>query len=748
MRFLGRLVAVALGLALLGVGVLWVVGRGTFGEPVGPGEIQGPRVPAGEMRSRAASQLEAAEAIGVPAPKQILFGDLHVHSTYSLDAFLMSLPLMGGHGAHPVADACDFARYCSGLDFWSINDHAISLTPARWQGTIESLRECQAVAGGGEPDLVSFLGWEWTQIGSNPENHYGHKNVVLRDLDNGAIPARPIFAKPPPDAPDRNLANLAGPVSLGALAVAAGDSGGHSLARFMSELLDDPLCPEGVPVRDLPDTCKEGAETPADLFAKLDDWGQPAMVIPHGTAWGLYTPQGASWQKQASSAQHDPRWQRLVEVYSGHGNSEEFRDWTSVEFGTEGTRICPEPSKGYLPSCWRAGQIIRERCLSAGEAEPECERRAVVARRNYVEADISGFLTVPGVRYEDWLDSGQCNDCFQPAFNTRPQSSVQYMMALGGFEQGREEPVRLRFGFIASSDVHSARPGTGYKEYDRAEMTEARLGSTIDTSLGGRDTRPPAPESIAFDPTESDIPFFARNEVERAASFFVSGGLVAVHSEGRGRDAVWDALDRREVYGTSGPRILLWFDLLNGPDGSSEPMGSEVELGEAPVFEVRAIGSFEQEAGCSNEAVDALGPERIEWLCGGECLRPSDERRLISRIEVVRIRPQREAGERVGPLIEDPWRVFPCRPDPEGCRVLFGDPGFAEGARDAVYYVRAIEEPSPAVNAGNLRCERDEDDTCLEVHPCPPEPFEDDCLTETEHRAWSSPVFVGYAGAS
>jgi hypothetical protein len=213
-----RWVLVAVGtvvaLLVLAVAGLWVLGKGWFGDVWRGGLPAARAVAPAVVAERAARIQEAATAMGVVAePDQILFGDLHVHTTFSGDAFQMALPMAGGDGAHPVADACDFARHCAGLDFWSINDHDLTLT--RSAGRRRSRRSASATrspATPPHPDMVTFLGWEWTQIGLTPENHYGHKNVVLLDLEDGKIPTRPIVAGAPPGS--RGIADELGPPAL------------------------------------------------------------------------------------------------------------------------------------------------------------------------------------------------------------------------------------------------------------------------------------------------------------------------------------------------------------------------------------------------------------------------------------------------------------------------------------------------------------------------------------------------------
>jgi hypothetical protein len=718
---------------------------GCSGRHEEPGTPAGKAVPAPVVAARMDAQKAALAGLGGAGAtsKQVLFGDLHVHTTFSVDAFMRTLPLMQGEGAHPPADACDYARYCSALDFWSINDHAEGITPAHWHETKDSIRQCNAVAGDPKnPDVVAFLGWEWTQVGNTPDNHYGHKNVIFRETADDRVPTRPISAR----AGLLGQAFTQRPPLWDRIKFPIYDFFNRQryfdFGQLQDEIIATPLCPTGVDVKQLPADCHETAETPDVLFEKLSQWGVDSMVIPHGTTWGLYTPGGSTLDKQLKGAMHDEQKQRLFEIYSGHGNSEEFRPWKAVDTGPNGEPQCPAPTPGYLPCCWQAGEIIRSRCSDPKSAE--CENLVAAARINYMQADVAGHRTIPGAQVEDWKDCGQCRDCFNPAFNYRPGNSGQYALAITNFDNPRK-PRRFEFGFMASSDNHSARPGTGYKEYARRAMTEA-IGARSETwrerILG--EPEDPAPASRTTDEIPPGQPF-QMVDIERQASFFMTGGLVAVHSEGRDRDAVWNALSRREVYATSGDRLLLWFDLVNGPDGTALPMGSRAELASPPRFRVRAAGSFAQKPGCPEHATQALGKDRLELLCRNECYNPGDERRLITRIEVVRVRPQVRPNEPVRELVEDPWRRFDCPADRAGCSVEFEDPSFLLNGRPAVYYVRAIQEKTPAVNAGGLRCERDAEGNCTKVHPCYGDyrtPFDDDCLSDNEERAWSSPIFL------
>ena len=260
------------------------------GQHQGPGEVTSAHVPPPVVVGRASEEARAVVAL-VPAEagrptKQILFGDLHVHTTFSADAFIASLPMLQGEGVHPPADACDFARFCSGLDFWSVNDHAEAISPRHWAETKESIRQCNAVAGDPQnPDLVAFLGWEWTQVGATPADHYGHKNVIFRDTDDDRVPRRPISAlnrhligamrTPPPlwqrlQFPLHDWANR---------------QRYYDFQRFQIEAHDVPLCPPGVDTRALPADCHEAAQTPQELYEKLAQWGFDTLVIPHGTTW-------------------------------------------------------------------------------------------------------------------------------------------------------------------------------------------------------------------------------------------------------------------------------------------------------------------------------------------------------------------------------------------------------------------------------------------------------------------------------
>ena len=152
-----------------------------------------------------------------------------------------------------------------------------------------------------------------------------------------------------------------------------------------------------------------------------------------------------------------PERQRLIEVFSGHGNSESFRGWERLERDASEAEQCPEPTADFLPCCWQAGEIMRARCVDL--PADECEARVREARRLALAAGTTPRRVFPDASAEDWLDCDQCRDCFKPVFSLRPGQSAQYGLAITNPAESDANgaPLRFRFGFISTNRL-SIRP--------------------------------------------------------------------------------------------------------------------------------------------------------------------------------------------------------------------------------------------------------------------------------------------------
>ena len=651
----------------------------------------------------------------------ILFGDLHSHSANSLDAAMLHLPLVGGAGFRGPDMSCEFARYCSDLDFWSINDHAEQQTIEQWRENITAVRQCEAKYASSEDrhPMTSFLGWEWTQVEEEPGKTYGHRNVVLKEFD-------PVL--PRPLAAPTKFADISpGLFRILATVLWFIDSENKPMHKRILEtvtaLKERPLCDPSANPRNLPPDCMEVASTPVDIARRLAIWDLDALVIPHGMTWGAYHAPLANWQDMALRGMHAPENGSLIEIDSGHGNGESYRTFRHTVLDDNGELICPEPTPDFEPCCWRAGEIARVRSLSCGvnPSGKACQRAVKEARHAYVMAGINGHRTIKADA-EDWRGCGQCLDCEQPASLHRSLESVQAALAVGNYSDP-DHPWAYPFGFIGSTDSHQAGPGAGYKEFPAMSDT---YGSQY-----------PATRPLVRMAGRAVTPDFRRQQ-----SYFYGGSLVAVHAFSRDREGIWEALKARRTYATSGDRIKLWFDIEL--ESRTWPMGSEVTAQTAPVFRVRAIGAPKQKPGCPKYVHRTKSQAFIDKVCFGECYFPTDQRYRIVKIDLVKVQPRRTPDEPLEKLIHDPLDTYVCESGLEECVATFRDPDFITEGRAAAYYVRVYQEPTPQFNAGNLRCMAGASGPCETIRPCE-EGFdngEDTCMTAAPEMAWSSPIFV------
>lgn len=218
----------------------------------------------------------------------------------------------------------------------------------------------------------------------------------------------------------------------------------------------------------------------------------------------------------------------------------------------------------------------------------------------------------------------------------------------------------------------------------------------------------------------------------RALTFSASG-LAGVWAESNTREALFDAMRRRETFGTSGPRMKVRFfagdypnddaeALLASPDLLSQlyakgaPMGSNVSADASPVFvawamqdplsaplqRLQVVKAWDDN-GVAQEAV-------YDVACPGGALPDENYRCPDNGASVDTSTCDTTAGESASEL-----------------RALWQDPSFNAGV-PAAYYVRVLENPTcrwstwDAVRNGT-----------------PPNPKAPAVLQE---RAWSSPIWV------
>lgn len=313
------------------------------------------------------------------------------------------------------------------------------------------------------------------------------------------------------------------------------------------------------------------------------------------------------------------------------------------------------------------------------------------------------------------------------------------------FEKRRRAPVEdcregtgvggvSNTGCVSSRDFVRGALLVGLQEAERIGVNPFRLGvvASTDTHNG----TPGATDEQGFlghrGATDDEVEDRLGPETRRSGPSFSPGGLTAVWAEESSRERIFAALRRREVYGTSGPRITLRFfggwglddrlcddpDMIAVADRNGVPMGTI--LGERPPG-VEAPTFF----------VSALRDP------GGQG-RPGA---LLQRIQIIKGWVERgEAHQQVFDVAGDGMNgaavdVGTCVASGPGFNTLcatWTDPDFNPAQR-AFYYARVLENPTCRWNA--YQC------NALPLEERPASCSDPQVPKVIQERAWSSPIW-------
>ena len=278
---------------------------------------------------------------------------------------------------------------------------------------------------------------------------------------------------------------------------------------------------------------------------------------------------------------------------------------------------------------------------------------------------------------------------------------ARYALVEGMAEKRRIGINPYRFGFIGSTDSHNATPGDTDEE--NYQGCCANTDNTIETRMGGH-------KDFAGSPV------VARNP----------GGLMGAWAEENTRDALFDAMQRREVFATSGPRITpRLFAGWNIPDYACDedtaalgytggvPMGGELKATKDQVSPAFLAASSADPAG---NPLQRLQLVKV-WRGQGDAFHQS-------------------VYDLAGGENDASVDLDSCQPTGAGASqfcTVWHDPAFDAG-QDAAYYLRVVENPSCRWSWRQ----------CLQLPEAErPSACNDPKIPRIiQERAWTSPIWV------
>jgi hypothetical protein len=307
--------------------------------------------------------------------------------------------------------------------------------------------------------------------------------------------------------------------------------------------------------------------------------------------------------------------------------------------------------------------------------------------------------------------------------NPKKPEMLQYEYARSalklGLQQGRKLGVNpFKFGMIGATDSHtslsSTREENFFGKFAGAEpATEARY-----LDLVSQDLRPDGDGSLNVYHWES-----------------TASGLAGVWARENTREAIWDAMARKEVYASTGTRMLVrvfagWDfkpEEVHRPDFAEQgyqrgvPMGGDLSAapdGAAPRFMVRALRD-----------PDGANLDRIQIVKGWV----DESGKAEERIFDIAVSDGREIDKDgrcttpVGDTVDVANATFTNTIGDAVLAAYWEDPTF-DPKQDAFYYVRVLEIPTPSWIA--------HDEKVFGKRDAP-----DEALRKQQERAYTSPIW-------